>query len=561
MSRLNLGAITAYAIAVKHGFEGTEEEWLASLKGESGVTVDDELSETSENPLQNKVITKALNEKVDKVIEEVEVEVEEVKNKAEIALNNAVKAEQTAKEYTDEKFNGANKSVSFVNYSSMISSLNILGNNNYNVGQNIMIVTLKVPDLWVSEIAEESIAYTYVSDTDFINELATNGSVQVGHYRLSALETQKVDLTEYVKFTDYATANKAGVVKVSGNSANGIYIGSAGNIGIDRASDVQIKNKLNSYQPIVPITLDYAVKVGVTTNTLELTEEEKVKALAWLGAVRQTELENKVDKVTGNSTYAQVYVKLPNGEQGMSNVSHLNKSSGFVPSYAPASSSVVGATDNGGTFAVAMPQQPYQPAPKKYVDDAVSGKLDKAVQTSGYNRLYGIGNGSTDTIFYNLIYASRFSSETEAKKITGVPTYLLGRLGCAIPEGDFDATPKKWVLDQIANAGGGSRKVYVHHVTYDGPGVADFYAVTLMDTPFTVGDSLPSQIHLPAVGTGTVPEVLSNIVALWANRTTTSMTPLPLSMYTEGELVVGDYELSPSQAFDKFTYVVSEITL
>ena len=72
MSRLNLGAITAYAIAVKHGFKGTEEEWLASLKGESGVTVDTELSETSENPLQNKVITKALNEKVDKVIEEID---------------------------------------------------------------------------------------------------------------------------------------------------------------------------------------------------------------------------------------------------------------------------------------------------------------------------------------------------------------------------------------------------------------------------------------------------------------------------------------------------------
>lgn len=93
---------------------------------------------------------------------------------------------------------------------------------------------------------------------------------------------------------------------------------------------------------------------------------------------------------------------------------------------------------------------------------AISGKLDKVVQTSGYNRLYGIANGSTDTIFYNLIYASRFSSETEAKRITGVPTYLSGRLGCAIPEGDFDATPKKWVLDQIANASG--TKWYKHNI-------------------------------------------------------------------------------------------------
>lgn len=36
MIKKNLGAVTAYAIAVKNGFVGTESEWLASLKGNSG---------------------------------------------------------------------------------------------------------------------------------------------------------------------------------------------------------------------------------------------------------------------------------------------------------------------------------------------------------------------------------------------------------------------------------------------------------------------------------------------------------------------------------------------
>ena len=31
--------LTAYGIAVKNGFQGTEEEWLASLKGEKGDNV------------------------------------------------------------------------------------------------------------------------------------------------------------------------------------------------------------------------------------------------------------------------------------------------------------------------------------------------------------------------------------------------------------------------------------------------------------------------------------------------------------------------------------------
>ena len=31
-----VGPITAYAIAVKHGYSGSETEWLASLKGATG---------------------------------------------------------------------------------------------------------------------------------------------------------------------------------------------------------------------------------------------------------------------------------------------------------------------------------------------------------------------------------------------------------------------------------------------------------------------------------------------------------------------------------------------
>lgn len=32
--------ISAYGIAVKNGFKGTEEEWLLSLRGDAGLSVD-----------------------------------------------------------------------------------------------------------------------------------------------------------------------------------------------------------------------------------------------------------------------------------------------------------------------------------------------------------------------------------------------------------------------------------------------------------------------------------------------------------------------------------------
>lgn len=35
MAKVNLGAVSAYAIAVKNGFTGTEQEWLKTLKADA----------------------------------------------------------------------------------------------------------------------------------------------------------------------------------------------------------------------------------------------------------------------------------------------------------------------------------------------------------------------------------------------------------------------------------------------------------------------------------------------------------------------------------------------
>lgn len=113
---------------------------------------------------------------------------------------------------------GANQALSFASYAAMVTEFNSLDDDVYNVGQNIYIQTLEVPDLWISSVESTSTTYTYVDDATFISALDTNGYVQVGYYKLSALETQKVDLTNYVTNTDYATSQVGGVIKV-GSSA------------------------------------------------------------------------------------------------------------------------------------------------------------------------------------------------------------------------------------------------------------------------------------------------------------------------------------------------------
>ena len=58
---------------------------------------------------------------------------------------------------------------------------------------------------------------------------------------------------------------------------------SNGNLIVSGASKSVIDGKNTSTKPICPNTLDYAVKVGLTTNAEILTDEEKAVALEWLG--------------------------------------------------------------------------------------------------------------------------------------------------------------------------------------------------------------------------------------------------------------------------------------
>lgn len=79
------------------------------------------------------------------------------------------------------------------------------------------------------------------------------------------LETQKVDLTEYVKNTDYATVgDKAGVVRFLNINTGTYGIQAAserypGAVLIAKANNKDIDKRSSNYKPIVPSNLDYAV--------------------------------------------------------------------------------------------------------------------------------------------------------------------------------------------------------------------------------------------------------------------------------------------------------------
>lgn len=98
--------------------------------------------------------------------------------------------------------------------------------------------------------------------------------------------TTQVDLTDYVKNTDYATDSKAGVIKTAttnGVNTNGSFL-------IAQPANLETYNKRPVTSFVAKGTLenikDDYIKRGITANTIALTDEEKASARQWQGATR-----------------------------------------------------------------------------------------------------------------------------------------------------------------------------------------------------------------------------------------------------------------------------------
>ena len=205
-----------------------------------------------------------------------------------------------------------------------------------------------------------------------------------------------VDHSEYVKFTDYATASKAGVFKV--DAEKGFTVGNDGVASLYQASNFDIEQKSNLYKPITPFRLDYAVKVGITTNTETLTDEEKVKALTWLGG----------DTLSA-SGYVNSYGKFP----------------------------MRGA---GGRIECGHPLIASHATNKAYVDATFVSKQEN---TSTMNRIYGEKHSSGGQVMFTLASGGTGDMTIPMRNANG-------QFDVRTPQTDLNVANKKYVDDLIA---------------------------------------------------------------------------------------------------------------
>ncbi len=103
-------------------------------------------------------------------------------------------------------------------------------------------------------IVESGVDVPYGTDTNKYGEL-------ISQVKDKAFEAgiNSVDLSDYVKFTDYPKVNgSAGVLKVV-SSEHGINIGSNGNLYVQQAYNSDVAKKESNYRPVVPSVIDTAV--------------------------------------------------------------------------------------------------------------------------------------------------------------------------------------------------------------------------------------------------------------------------------------------------------------
>lgn len=166
------------------------------------------------------------------------------------ATKTALSAVETTANTAKSIAEGRARAVSFESYSALVTALNAAANTDYKVGDNIFIQAKEVPDLWVYSVETTTTSYSYTNDDALISALEA-GAVQIGYYKIAAMETGKVDLAGYVPTTRKVnnkalsadislTYSDVGALAANGTAAKATADASGNNIASTYATKAEI---------------------------------------------------------------------------------------------------------------------------------------------------------------------------------------------------------------------------------------------------------------------------------------------------------------------------------
>ena len=145
-------------------------------------------------------------------------------NSAHSDIRSAVSAAQTKADQAYALAEGRSRGESFTNIQTFVNTYNELPKLKRNVGDAIYIQTQNVPDLWVYETsATPGLPYQYTTDEAFVNDLKTQGAVNLGFSKTVVGAKKKIKTTAD-NASSTASSNATEITKIKNGTTK---VGSA----------------------------------------------------------------------------------------------------------------------------------------------------------------------------------------------------------------------------------------------------------------------------------------------------------------------------------------------
>lgn len=310
--------------------------------------------------------------------------------------------------------------VVFENYASLVEALKVYSPSMdiYRVGHDFFIKTLNVPDLWVSGFSEEYEDYTYTTDEAFVNSLNSSLGIQIGYTILSPLESKSVaNLDNILDPIKNAIGTKLDK-DTSTTSFTEVYA--------KNANGTQTMIKANS-----GLLADGAIAIRAYAGEILVPKEPFSDYGATSKTYVDTKLNTKLDKDTSATTHVKVYAKNTNGEQ-----ISISATANLVANAVPL-------RDTDGSISVPLtPSASGDAASKQYVDNKMSSKLTAKTYSSERTEVYAKSTGGDQAMLEvaRTVVANSVAQRTATGQIRVAAT----------PEGNYDATSKKYVDTKLA---------------------------------------------------------------------------------------------------------------
>lgn len=137
-------------------------------------------------------------------------------DQAQVTANTAVDKANDAKATANEaimKADGRSNSIGFMTAKDAVTALNGYPRTQLKGGDTIWIVETGTPDLWVTEVAQESVPYNYTTKDKFNQDLVDNKVLQIGYFKTAYQESDGKPVTiawqnVLVKSTDWVASTE-----------------------------------------------------------------------------------------------------------------------------------------------------------------------------------------------------------------------------------------------------------------------------------------------------------------------------------------------------------------